>query len=261
MLKIRLQATVDRFHTFPIYLTVTHRLLPSCYVMSFDPLNLFLWPSVRIQPFLSLFLPASILLPLFKSPALPYVTEAHIRENNLWQTWIRDAARFPMIYFWYENIRKYLDRRGLSDQCCQSVVGKHVSVKPACWEDPWITMRGGGGRSGAMRKWRKRWDEMIMDTKKKKAVKYPLFFFAATIFRSACYTLHYSEKRHANRRRVKNSQEPCPHRWTSSSELPRHFAVKWCDNSPRFWGMVTSRLHQWSHICESIINAQRYIKG
>lgn len=69
--------------------------------------------------------------------ALPYVTGAHIRENNLWLTWIRDAAQFPMIHLWYENIWKYLDRRGLSDQCCQSVVGKHVSVKPACWENPW----------------------------------------------------------------------------------------------------------------------------
>lgn len=69
--------------------------------------------------------------------ALPYVTGAHIRENNLWLTWIRDAAQFPMIHFWYENIRKYLDKRGLSDQCCQSVVGKHVSAKPVCRMDPW----------------------------------------------------------------------------------------------------------------------------
>lgn len=59
---------------------------------------------------------------------------------------------------------------------------------------------------------------MIMDTNKKKVVKYPLIFFVATIFRSSCED-------------IKNTQQPCPHRWTSSSELTGQFVVKWSSES------------------------------
>lgn len=52
-----------------------------------------------------------------QSPVFPYVTGAHIRENNLWWPWIRDAVEFPMIRVWYGNSLKYLDRGGLSDHC------------------------------------------------------------------------------------------------------------------------------------------------
>lgn len=153
-------------------------------------------------------------MPLYKSLALSYVTGAHIRENNLWQTWIRDAAWFPMIYFWYENIRKYLDRRGLSYQCCQSVVGKHVTLKPACQEDPWITMRGGGGRSGAMRKRSMRWDEMIMNTNKKRLLNIWFYLFCCNNIEVVLLHCYIKVKEAANRRHVKNTR---PHRWTSSS--------------------------------------------
>lgn len=52
-----------------------------------------------------------------RSPVFPYVTGAHIRENNLWWPWIRDAVEFPMILVWYGNSLKYLDSGGLSDHC------------------------------------------------------------------------------------------------------------------------------------------------
>lgn len=67
---------------------------------------------------------------------LPYVTGAHIRENNLWGPWIRDAVEFPMIQVWYGNSLKYLDSRGLSDQCSLACCWQtHVS-ETSCQENP-----------------------------------------------------------------------------------------------------------------------------
>lgn len=210
-----------------------------------------------MDPAVSLSFPCSVppSILMFKSSALPYVTGAHIRENNLWQTWIRDAARFPMIHFWYENIQKYLDRRGLSDQCCQSFVGKHVSVKPVCREDPWITMRG-GGRSGTKRNWSKSCDEMIMNTNKKKVANYPVvFFFVTNIFRSSCYT-------GALKRKKLQTED-----MSRTSRNPVHIAGQAHLNWPGLCGKVVRRVHispvfgEWwpagCAICESVINAQR----
>lgn len=77
-----------------------------------------------------------------ESPALPYVTGAHIRENNLWLPWIRDAVEFPMIQVWYGNSLKYLDSGGLSDQCSPACCWQtHVS-ETSCQDDPWGWRRG-----------------------------------------------------------------------------------------------------------------------
>lgn len=117
--------------------------------MSFDPsVNLFLWPSLSVFSFLSLSLSVclypslSLCQSVPQSPALPYVTGAHIRENNLWLPWIRDAVEFPMIQVWYGNSLKYLDSGGLSDQCSPACCWQtHVS-ETSCQEDPWGWRRG-----------------------------------------------------------------------------------------------------------------------
>lgn len=86
-----------------------------------------------------------------------------------------------------------MDRRGLSDQCCQSVVGKHVSVKPACWEDPWERHeKRKKVRSDEKVKQEVKQNDAQHTAAKTKVLKCPLFyfiilFFVATIFRSACY--------------------------------------------------------------------------
>lgn len=137
----------------------------------------------------------------------------------------------PRGFQWFTSDMKTFGNIWTGEDWVISVASLLLANKPACREDPWIMMRG-GGRSGAMKMWSKRWDEMIMDTNKKKAVKYPLFFFWLQRYLGQhVILLHYSERRHANRRHVKNTQEPCPHCWTSSSELPGHFVVKWCGES------------------------------
>ena len=116
------------------------------YFISVDPL--FLWPSLSVYSFLSLSLSVCLYLSLYlcqsvpQSPALPYVTGAHIRENNLWLPWIRDVVEFPMIQVWYGNILKYLDSGGLSDQCSPACCWQtHVS-ETSCQKDPWDWRRG-----------------------------------------------------------------------------------------------------------------------
>lgn len=80
----------------------------------------------------------------------------------------------------------------MSDQCCQSVVGKHVSVKPACWEDPWERheMRK-KVRSDEKVKQEVKQNDAEYTIAKTKVLKCPIsyfiYFFVATIFRSACY--------------------------------------------------------------------------
>lgn len=88
---------------------------------------------------------------------LPYVTGAHIRENNLWLPWIRDGTRFPMIRLWYENSLQYLDRGEASDRCspacCRQTRVSETSCRehpggPAGWreeEEEGEKVRGNGG--------------------------------------------------------------------------------------------------------------------
>lgn len=116
------------------------------HLLSFDPLlisffdpycqssHFFLSP-VCLPPSLSLYQSVP------QSPALPYVTGAHIRENNLWLPWIRDAAQFPMIQVWYENSLKYLDRGEVSDQCSPACCWQTRVSETSCREHP----RGLGG--------------------------------------------------------------------------------------------------------------------
>lgn len=67
---------------------------------------------------------------------LPYVTGAHIRENNLWLPWIRDGARFPMIRLWYENSLQYLDRREAADRCSPARCRQTRVSETSCREHP-----------------------------------------------------------------------------------------------------------------------------
>lgn len=67
---------------------------------------------------------------------LPYVTGAHIRENNLWLPWIRDGARFPMIRLWYENSLQYLDRGEASDRCSPACCRQTRVSETSCREHP-----------------------------------------------------------------------------------------------------------------------------
>ena len=110
---------------------------------------LFSDPPLSLRSFRSLPFPLSVCLypssslcqRVPQSPALPYVTGAHIRENNLWPPWIRDAVEFPMIQVWYGNSLKYLDSGGLSDQCSSACCWPtHVS-ETSCQEDPWDQSR------------------------------------------------------------------------------------------------------------------------
>lgn len=119
--------------------------------------NPFPWPSVYVRSFW--LHPSSYLCQSVpQSPALPYVTGAHIRENNLWHPWIRDAVEFPMIQVWYGNSLKYLDSRELSDQCSPACCWQtHVS-ETSCQEDPWDWSRRGErnqkrGKRSEIAKW------------------------------------------------------------------------------------------------------------
>lgn len=67
---------------------------------------------------------------------LPYVTGAHIRENNLWLPWIRDGARFPMIRPWYENSLQYLDRGEAADRCSPACCRQTRVSETSCREHP-----------------------------------------------------------------------------------------------------------------------------
>lgn len=113
--------------------------------------NFFLWPLLSIYSFVSpslsvcLYPSLSLCQSVLQSPALPYVTGAHIRENNLWLPWIRNAVEFPMIQVWYGNSLKYLDSRGLSDQCSPACCWQTRVSETSCQEDPW-DQRGGGER-------------------------------------------------------------------------------------------------------------------
>lgn len=79
----------------------------------------------------------------------------------------------------------------MSDQCCQSVVGKHVSVKPACWEDPWERHeKRKKVRSDEKVKQEVKQNDAEYTTAKAKVLKCPIFYFTIlpfTKFRSACY--------------------------------------------------------------------------
>lgn len=78
------------------------------------------------------------------SVALLYVTGAHIRQNNLWRPWIRDAVEFPMIRLWYGNSLKYLDSGELSDQCSPVCCWQTHDTETSCRDDPEGQRRGIG---------------------------------------------------------------------------------------------------------------------
>lgn len=129
--------------------------------------NLFLWPSLSICSFHSfplsvcLYPSLSLCQRVPQSPALPYVTGAHIRENNLWWPWIRDAVEFPMIQVWYGNSLKYLDSGGLSDQCSPACCWQTRVSETSCQEDPWgwrrVAQRRGDEEEKGQEKGQKKW--------------------------------------------------------------------------------------------------------